>query len=374
MTGLIVHEWVEGNGGSERVVDDFLATFPDSDVLTLWDDTGGRFGPRTYETWLAKSPLRKHKALTVPILPAVWRRVRLPRTYEWLLVSSHLFAHHVRLVDQPSIPKLVYAHTPARYIWEPETDSRGRGLLARAASAGLRPLDRHRAREPLSIAANSEFTRQRIIRTWHRDAEVIYPPVDTDMIVAGGDWTAALSPAEGERLERLPRDYLLGASRFVPYKRLDLVIEAGEATDTPVVLAGGGSGEPRLRELAQASTVPVHFVHRPSDVMLLALYQRARAYIFPAIEDFGIMPVEAMATGTPVIVQFRGGASESVRMLSGGVALEELSARAWREALAEVSTIDRTQLASRTLRLSRARFQDEVRAWVSRNTPIEEVL
>tara|TARA_R100000365_G_scaffold3204_1_gene10136 strand:+ start:1491 stop:2075 length:585 start_codon:yes stop_codon:yes gene_type:complete len=194
------------------------------------------------------------------------------------------------------------------------------------------------------------------------------------MIVAGGDWTAALSPAEGERLERLPRDYLLGASRFVPYKRLDLVIEAGEATDTPVVLAGGGSGEPRLRELAQASTVPVHFVHRPSDVMLLALYQRARAYIFPAIEDFGIMPVEAMATGTPVIVQFRGGASESVRMLSGGVALEELSARAWREALAEVSTIDRTQLASRTLRLSRARFQDEVRAWVSRNTPIEEVL
>lgn len=364
MAGLIVHEWVEGHGGSERVVDELIRAFPDSGLLALWDDTSGRFFDDIQETWLAKTALRRKKALAVPILPSVWRNVQPTGHYDWLLVSSHLFAHHVKLRRQPELSKLVYAHTPARYIWEPETDGRGAGIVPRAASLMLKPIDRRRAAEATAVAANSEFTRARIERTWGRTSEVIYPPVDTETIIAGGEWARSLSAEDLSRLQQLPSSFLLGASRFVPYKRLDLVIAAGEATQMPVVLAGSGSDDARLHHLAAAASVPVHFVIAPSDELLLALYQAAEVFVFPAVEDFGIMPIEAMAAGTPVIVQPQGGAAESARLLSGGVTLDGLTPDAWVRAMERVYSIDRATLPKRTLRFSQARFRSEIQSWL----------
>lgn len=367
MAGLIVHEWVEPTGGAERVVEQFMEQYPDSDLFVLWDDAPGRFPVgRTHESWLASTPLRRHKALALPFMPETWRHVPLKGDYDWLLVSSHLFAHHVRAESQASeLPKFSYVHTPARYIWEPSLDSRGAQLPVRLASAVLKPLDRSRAQESTAMVANSEFTRSRIQRVWHRDADVIYPPVDTERIVAGGQWSEHLSNDEAISLGSLPDVFLLGASRFVPYKRLDLVIQAGEATGLPVVLAGRGPGEGDLRARAAESKVPVHFLISPSDALLYALYQQSLALVFPAIEDFGIMPVEAMAAGTPVIVPTLGGAAESARLVKGGVALSGFSTEEWRQAIDGAQAVDRAGLPERAGRFSCGRFREEVAQWLA---------
>ncbi|WP_194420371.1 glycosyltransferase [Microbacterium abyssi] len=364
MSGLIVHEWVASAGGSENVVDQFVRTFPDADLQVLWTDDPDRYPVKTYETWLARTPLRRSKALSLPFLPATWRSVKAHRNYDWILASSHLFAHHVRPrgVDA-NAPKFSYIHTPARYIWEPDLDHRGSNALVRFAGSAFKPIDKRRAQESVRMAANSEFTRERIGRVWDRDADVIYPPVDTDRIIAGGDWRDHLSGEELTQLESLPDDFLLGASRFVSYKRLDLVIEAGEATGTPVVLAGRGPDYESLKARADVANVPVSFVISPSDALLYALYQRARVLIFPAIEDFGIMPVEAMAAGTPVVVPTVGGAVESVSAAAGGVTIE-LPARRWREAIDETSRLDLNNLALRASLFSTTRFRNEMANWV----------
>ncbi len=363
MAGLIVHEWAEMSGGAEQVVDQFLAEFPDADLQVLWNDAPRRY-PQARETWIARTPLRRSKPLALPFMPITWRGLRAPVHYDWVLVSSHLFAHHARLRGSDNPPKFVYAHTPARYIWSPELDDRGRKLVARVGSAVLRPLDRRRSAEASSIVTNSEFTRARVQRAWQRDANVIYPPVDVDLIRSQSDWRTTLSASEEMIAASLPNQFLLGASRFVPYKRLDLVIRVGEASGLPVVLAGRGPAEAFLRARGAASSVPVRFVISPSDKLLRALYQQALAFVFPAVEDFGIMPIEAIAAGTPVIVASRGGAAESARITGGGVLLTDESPAGLASAVDRVQLIDRRRLPASVGRFSVSRFRAEIRSWI----------
>lgn len=364
MTGLIVHEWLAHTGGSENVVDAMLDAFPDADLWVLWNDNVERF-PHARESWLAKTPGRLSRVASLPLMPAAWRRIDTGRTYDWILASSHLFAHHARLRGQTDTPKLAYVHTPARYIWAPEIDERGRTVPARAAAPALRALDRARSSELRSVAANSCYIRERIRRAWGLDARVIYPPVEVSRILAVEDWADSLDDAERATLETLPSEFLLGASRLVRYKQMDAVIRLGEMLRIPVVIAGSGPEEGRLRTLAEASSVPVRFVGAPSNQMLYALYQRALVYIFLAIEDFGIMPAEAMACGTPVLVGSVGGASESVTACQGGLVLKDPFDRGeLTAALEEVRSIDRAALRKRSMSFSRERFIADVRSWL----------
>lgn len=308
MSGILVHEWLARTGGSENVFEHLTEIFPGARRFCLWNDSNGRFVD-VEETFLARTPLRRSKAASVPLMPIAWRA--LPAVdADWVLCSSHVFAHHARFRGGArDAPKFVYAHTPARYIWTPELDGRGSGVVARAVSAALKPLDRRRAQEPVAIAANSRFVAQRIADTWERESVVIYPPVDVDAFSAD----PALRDEDARIRAALPRDYLLGVSRFVPYKRLDAVIHAGAAAGLPVVLAGSGPDEARLRAIAtEVHPGSVHFVDRPSFELLSALYRDAAALVFAPIEDFGIIPVEAMASGTPVVANAVGGAVESV--------------------------------------------------------------
>lgn len=364
MSGLIVHEWVERSGGSEKVLEQVRQALPDADMFVLWNDDPARF-PDARESWLARTTFRRHKALALPVLPAVWRSIEAP-TAEWVLASSHLFAHHAH-VKTPSgpVPKYSYVHTPARYIWEPELDGRGTSVLARAVGSALKGVDRRRSKESARMAANSEFTRSRIQRCWHRDAEVIYPPVDVQRIHDGGEWSSALTEGEASTLESLPTPFLLGASRFVPYKRLELAIEAGEATAIPVVLAGRGPQLADLKARAAAASIPVTILESPSDALLFSLYQRAVALVFPAIEDFGIMPVEAIAAGGKVIASSIGGAAESVRLLGGGTVVESYDRSGWVRAVDELTRVDTRRAQQASLRFEASRFRREMRAFVS---------
>lgn len=308
MNGIIVHEWLSPAGGSENVFEAIAKAFPYAERWCLWNDAGDRFQP-VNETIIAHTPLRGRKALALPFMPSVWHNLP-PRDPDWVLASSHLFAHHARFGGPArQAPKLVYAHTPARYIWTPELDGRGDSLPARAASAILKPLDRRRAQEAVAVAANSRFIAQRIADTWEREAEVIYPPVAVAEFMSEPRLTAQ----ETDVLDSLPDAFILGFSRFVSYKRLEAAIATGRAADLPVVLAGSGPDEERLRAIAD-ETYPgrVTFVHHPSTPLLTAVLQRASALVFAPIEDFGIIPVEAMAAGTPVLANAIGGAVESV--------------------------------------------------------------
>lgn len=322
MTGAIIHEWVEPIGGAERVVDAMMSTFPNADLWCLWNDAPERFpGRKIHESPLARSRLRRHKALALPWMPRIWRMLESDKQLDWMLVSSHLFAHHAHFRSigsqkisrtNPEPRKYVYSYTPARYLWRPDLDERGRNPIVKVAGSLLKPLDRRRAKEAYSIAAISKYIQARIEEAWDLPSIVIYPPVDVERIESVADWASQVPATDMDTLEALPDAFILGASRFVPYKRLDLIIQIGEALGLPVVIAGQGPEEDRLRSYASTVNVPIHFIISPSDALLFSLYQRASVFVFPVVEDFGIMPVEAMAAGCPVVGLLSGGTGETI--------------------------------------------------------------
>lgn len=365
MSGLIVAEWIEAVGGAERVVDRFAGLFPDADILCLWNDAPGRHrGRKVRETWLARTPLRHHKALALPLMPLAWRRPA-HGSPDWALVSSYAFAHHVQFA-QPGTPTFVYAHTPARYLWAPELDGRGDNLAARIAGPPLRALDRRTAARATAVAANSRFVAQRVQRAWGVEATVINPPVDVSYISSGA-WRDQLTDRERRRLDALPRDFVLGVSRFIPYKRLDLVIAAGEALGMPVVIAGSGPLEGELRERGRTARVPVHLQVAPSDAMLFALMERAGLFVFPPVEDFGIVAVEAMAAGTPVIANRVGGASESIREGVGGALFDPRSRSDLVAAATRAVALPTEEVVRHAQQFDGPRFDENLTTWMARH-------
>lgn len=361
MGGLVVHEWIEPSGGAEKVLDSFASTFPDADIRTLWNDAPGRFpDARVTESWLARTRLRQHKAAALPFMSATWRHLDVA-SYDWVLASSYVFAHHVARAARDGQPVFVYAHSPARFLWAPEADPRASRPTTRLLAASMRRVDQRWA-GPASYAVNSEFVRQRAREAWGVDARVIYPPVATERLAAGA-WRDDLEPGEREALDSLPSHYVAGASRFVPYKRLDLVIRTAEALGLPAVVMGGGPDEPKLRAVASSAAVPVHFLVSPSDALLYSVLQGAALFVFPPVEDFGIVPIEATALGTPVLVNTIGGAAESLAVTGAGNASSfgrALRVDAERAMAADTATGQQLAIEH----FDEARFAKEIRFWV----------
>lgn len=365
--GLIVHEWLAAHGGSENVFYALADAFPDADLLALWNDRSTTASGREIaETWLSRTSARRHKALAMPLMLPTWRWPR--GRHDWVVASSHAFAHHVttRPASAARAVKLAYVHTPARYVWAPDLDRRGSSTIVRAVAGPVRRLDRVRARELDGIAVNSAFVRSRVERAWDRSAVVIHPPVDVARVRRAAA-APTLSPSEQRLVDALPDEFVLGASRFVRYKALDDVVSVGEAVGLPVVLAGAGPDGPRLREVARLASVPVSVVDSPSDDLLATLYRRARCYVFPALEDFGIMPVEAMAVGTAVIALDAGGAQESVVEGRSGVRVPTFADRSGlADAVSRAGEIPPATIRECADAFAVSRFTSQVRAWVAR--------
>ncbi|TWG93967.1 glycosyltransferase involved in cell wall biosynthesis [Nocardioides sp. J9] len=363
---LVAHEWVAPTGGSEQVFEELLATFPEADALCLWNDAPTRIGRPVAESRLAKTALRRNKALALPFMPWAWSEVELS-SYEVVLTSSHAFSHQLAArAAREGRRAYSYVHTPARYVWAPEVEQRGRGLMARLGSVPLRRSDRRATDERVQYLANSKYIAGRIERSWGVSAAVVYPPVDVTLLQSVGSWSDRVRGPETRVLEQLPQHFVLGASRLVDYKRLDMAIRVGQQLDLPVVIAGDGPHRPHLESLATAADVPVHFVGRVSDELLYALYQRAALFAFMPVEDFGIMPVEAMALGTPVVVNAEGGAAESVSVLRGGFAAEPDDEVALLSAARRAIDVDMTYAREGAGRFSTERFREEIASWVQR--------
>jgi glycosyltransferase involved in cell wall biosynthesis len=294
----LVHEWFGATGGSEKVFLHMGDLMPHADRFVLWRDSDAPDVGELRPSWLGRTPLRRSKALALPVMPLAWRTLTRDR-YDVVLSSSHAFAHTVKL--NPDARYLSYVHSPARYVWSPTTDGRGANPLWRGPRRVLQAADVRLSRHVHAYAANSREVRARIRRYWGRDAAVINPPVEVEYFA---------NPPEADREQN--RDYLLGVGRWVPYKRFDHMIAIAEAARLPLVIAGSGPEEARLRHLAAAATTPVTFLVRPDDAALRRLYWGARALLFPTHEDFGMIPVEAQACGTPVVGLARGGLLETV--------------------------------------------------------------
>ncbi len=349
----VLNEWFEAIGGAERTLLATLAAFPEARSYVLWRDQGCSLPESTRDSWLARTPLRGHKALTLPMIPLVWRSQTRTR-YDVVLSLSHSLNHAARFPLREGGVHLSYVHTPARYLHAPHIDARRTGSPHRMAVGAMKRLERAMSRHVTAYAANSQEVRSRIERVWGRRARVINPPVRTDFFTP-----APHAAPIGER------EYLLGVGRWVGYKRFDLMIEIADRLCLPLVLAGGGPMEVQLRRLAARASVPVRFEVRVGDDRVRELMRHARALLFPCQEDFGITPVEAQACGTPVVGLRRGGLLETVIDGSTGVLVDEVDPRVLADAVRRAERLDGAAARANAVRFGERRFVREMRAWVA---------
>jgi glycosyltransferase involved in cell wall biosynthesis len=301
----VVHDWLYVIGGAERVLSEILRCYPQADVFTLFDvltpSDRGRLGiDRAHTSFLQKMPfIRSHHRLFLPLMPLAIEQFDLSG-YDLVISSSYAVAKGI--LTSPDQVHVSYIHSPIRYAWDMQHSylresgySRGlKSALARFILHHIRMWDIRTAHSADEMIANSAFIARRIRKIYGRTAHVIYPPVVQSL---GG------SPiARG--------NHFLAASRLVPYKNMGAIVEAfGLLPDLELTVAGDGPQASRLRALAGPN---VSFVGSVTDKELRRLMATARAFIFAAEDDFGIVPVEAMSEGTPVLALARGGVRETV--------------------------------------------------------------
>lgn len=298
---LIVHDWIVAWGGAERTVEELLTIFPQADLVVGVLGAGRRelnaVTRRVQETWLARLPFaRQHHRWFLPLYAVAFATVDTAG-YDLVISSSHAFAKMVR--TSPEVPHLCYCHSPPRYIWDLHAEYRRSGDVAGFALALAAPLlrlvDRLSARRIDVLVANSHYIAQRIARAYGRAAAVVHPPVTSKPV----------------RRRTGPRDdVLLSFGRLVPYKRVDLAIQAANTLGARLIVAGDGPERDRLERLAGPT---VTFVGEVDEQEAGELMERCRAMLFCGEEDFGIAPVEANAHGLPVVALRRGGVVESMR-------------------------------------------------------------
>jgi glycosyltransferase involved in cell wall biosynthesis len=355
LTGTVVvcHEWLVTLGGSDKVAAE-IANAIDADYVAVLAASPDLVAQLRIKAPVVESRLGKYVRndrrwqLLLPLMPLIWRAFDARRA-RLLVTSSHAFVNCAR---GPEGRVVSYCHTPMRYAWEWQVEA-GRipGLLRRiwpTVARGLRSIDRRASRSVTRYVSNSANVRERIARCYQRDAVVVHPPIDLDW------WT----PDHGERGE-----FVLVAGRMVAYKRPELAIEAARSVGLRVVVAGSG---PALARIGDRDGVEV--VDSPRDEVLRSLFRRCRMLAFPAIEDFGMIPIEAQACGAPVVGMASGGTLETVRHGDTGLLVDEQTPAAFAVAMRQIANEPFEVLPHATVAFGRERFVEEIRAVIAEVT------
>ncbi|PJK22907.1 glycosyltransferase [Mycolicibacterium goodii] len=359
----IVHERFTEVAGSEHVVEQLALQWPDAAVhasIVGSDGIPAGLPSPPHATWLNRwyhAIGERSYAPLMPLMPRAFRGMDL-RDADVVVASHHAFA--TQSVFATDAPVVAYVHSPARWAWDPALRAgEGGGSAAAAAlltalSALARRCEIRAAARLARVVANSSAVAERVANWWSIPATVVHPPVDTD----------GFQPDPSVERE----DFFLLAGRLVPYKRPDIAVRAAAAANVPLVVAGDGRALRLCRELAGPKTT---FLGRVSHRQLVDLHRRARALLMPGVEDFGIVPVESMATGTPVIALGEGGAVDTVIPEVTGVHIspgsddEVVDRFAAALAAFDPADYDRAAIRRWAETFSRAAFRDKMRTVVA---------
>ena len=365
MKVALVHDWLTGMRGGEKCLEVFAELFPDADLFTLIHVEGSvskLIENRKIKTsLLQKVPsIERYYRHFLPLLPEMMARFDTS-SYDVVISSSHCVAKMIPVSG--STRHWCYIYTPMRYVWDLFDDYFGENssLPVRAAAHLVAPYLRHvdvKTSEGVDqFVAISKFIGERVSRHYGRESEVIYPPVSLERF----------SPAPRDEVE----DWDLVVSAFAPYKRIDLAVEASNRLNRRLKIIGSGQMEEQLKKMAGPQ---VEFLGWLSDEEIAWHMARCRSFVFPGVEDFGITPVEAQASGRPVVAIGEGGALETIRGLDdanpSGVLFREQTVDSMCDALLAADKVDwdGETIARGVRHFSRDRFKDEVRASLDRFT------
>jgi glycosyltransferase involved in cell wall biosynthesis len=314
----IVHDWLVVNGGAEKVLENILAVYPDADIFTLVDylpqkDREWLGDRKIFTSFIQKLPFsKKHYRNYFPLFPIAIEQLDVTQ-YDLVMSSSYAVAKGV--ITGPEQTHICYCHSPARYAWDLQfqylkESNMETGLKSRIARYFLhkfRIWDTRTANGVDVFIANSHFIKKRIFKCYRREAEVIFPPVDVSQFA----------------LKKDKQDFYLTASRMVPYKRIDLIVSAfTQMPDRKLKVIGDGPEMEKIREIAKGHN-NIEILGFQLNEVLVDHLQNAKAFVFAAEEDFGILPVEAQACGTPVLAFGKGGCLETVKDGVTGLHFEE---------------------------------------------------
>jgi glycosyltransferase involved in cell wall biosynthesis len=357
----LVHDWLTGMRGGEKVLEVLCEAYPTADLLTLFHVPGSvspaieRLGPRT--SALQHLPgIRRFYRYCLPLFPTAIEQFDLDG-YDLVISTSHCAAKAV--VKTGRARHLCYCFTPMRYAWDQFDAYFGEARVGSLKRRVLRPVLNRLARWDADTAgrvdryvAISQHVASRIRRYYNRDADVIYPPVDTGFY--SPDDTVA------------PDNFLLIVSALVPYKRIDVAIEASRLSNTPLRIIGSGPEHDALAALVARTGADVQLLGALSDEDVRDHYRRAAAVLLPGEEDFGIAPVEAQACGTPVIALARGGALETVVDGVTGVLVDESTPDSVGAGIARARKLpfDRTVIRAHAVTFDRAVFSRAIQSTI----------
>jgi len=346
----LVHEWLTVVAGGEKVLKALAEIYPKAPIYTsVYDErkVTGFEKSTIIPSFLQNIPLLKsHREFLVPFVPFAFEQFDLSK-YDVVISSTTVGAKGV--LTKPGTIHICYCHTPTRYIWEPHVDPRASqgkfGWLRRKVSHKLRIWDRVAADRVDFFLANSRYVANRIKKYYKRDAMVVYPPVDVELF----------KPVPASQIG----DYFLFVSRLVDYKRCDIVVEAFNQTGHKLKIIGGGPEEQKLKSIAKSN---IEFLGPKYGEDLRDYFARAKAFVFVAEEDFGIVPVEAMACGRPVIAYCQGGVKESVIPGITGMIFQEQTPESLALAIKhfEVADYDPIQIRQQAEKFSTERFKAEI--------------
>lgn len=353
----LVHDWLTGMRGGEKVLEAVCELYPDADIFTLFHIPGAvsptierhRIRPSFLQHVPGASRFYRHY---LPLFPLAVERLDVSG-YDAVVSISHCAVKSVRVADVRR--HLCYCLTPMRYAWDQFEAYFGAHRVGRLGRAALRPVLAALARWDAATAgragryvAISNYVAGRIARYYNREAGVLFPPVDT----------AFFAPGAGPR-----GTHALVVSALVPYKRVDVAIDACRHAGVPLRVVGDGPDMARLRQRADGS---VTFLGRLSDANVREEYRRAGAVLLPGVEDFGIVPLEAQACGTPVVALAEGGALETVIDGTSGTLVGDPSPAAFADGIRRTieADYDAGRICAHAGRFGRARFDAEFRALV----------
>jgi glycosyltransferase involved in cell wall biosynthesis len=350
----LVHYWLVGMRGGEKVLECLCELFPDADIFTLVVDrqaiSESILRHRIESSWLQRIGGRRHYKKMLPLMPIALESFDLT-AYDLVISSEAGPAKGV--ITGPTSLHICYCHSPMRYIWDLYYQYRAQApwftrAVMSLTSSSLRQWDVTTSARVDFFISNSRYVAKRIKKFYRRDSKVINPPVDLERF----------------RISEAPGEYYLCAGQITPNKRIDLAIEAFTRLGLPLVVIGEGAD----RTLRKSAGQNITFLGAVDDVQMVRHFSSCKALVFPGIEDFGIVPLEVMASGRPVIAYAEGGALETVLPGQTGILFEEQSVQALIQAVqqmeSEMHLYEPQRLREFASAFDRSHFKERMRAYI----------